>query len=695
MSYTNTQPKDENAKQDLDLKSKAHQKLHSTALKQFNAAEEWEKENRITADEDFRFLGGEQWPDVIKRQRRAQFRPCLTINRLPQFTAQVIGDARQNKPTIKLHPVDSQADPEKAEILEGIIRHIENISDADVAYMTALEHATGGGFGHWRVITDYCDDESFNQEIYIRRITNPFAVYWDHNSTMVDRSDAKWCFVTEWMTHDAFDAKYPEADGRARDWTTSNVRKLFGDWHDSKKGVRVAEYWCVKMESKTVSLMDTGEIVEGKQEGAKATRELYTRRVVRYVLSGNGILEGEQTWAGRYIPIISVYGPEEFVDGRIRYRSLIRYAKDPQRMFNYWQTAITEKIALAPKVPFVGTRKQFEGVERFWDNINVSNKQWIPYNHDPKAPGPPMRTDPAQLQPAELQQSAQSVDDLKATIGLYDASLGNRGNEASGRAILARQREGDVATFAWIDNLARGIEHTGRIIVDLIPHIYDTKRVMRIIGEDGSQKTVTINEPQYGAEGSMIDTTLNDVTVGKYDVVVTAGPSYATRRLEAAESMLKFIQAYPAAAGVSGDLIAKNMDWPGADDIAKRLKTLLPMPIQKAEASEEELKELEKMSGPTPEQQVEMMNAEMEKMKLQLEGMKAMPQVQKTEEEVESARLDNIQKALEIQMQTEGFIELLNQVVKGNLVQINQQPNAQQQPQLPGAPQPGPGNAGI
>ncbi len=644
-------------------------KAHSEALERFRQAEQHEHENRLLAEEDFDFLGGEQWPEEIRKAREQQNRPCLTFNRLPQFMAQVVGDARQNKPSIRLYPVDDDGDPEKAELLEGIIRHIESDSDADVAYLSGLENACGGGFGHWRVITEYCDENSFDQDLKIRRIPNPFSVYWDNNSVLFDKSDAEWCFVTEWITTEAFDRRYPKEKSEVRDWTGDHVRQLFGTWLDTDNRVRIAEYWCKKRVKKMISLMPDGQVVDGEQEGAIRTRETFEIKVVRYVLSGDRILEGPIEWPGKFIPIVTVFGPEEFFEGRCRYRSLVRYAKDPMRMYNYWQTSITEKIALAPKVPFIGTREQFKGVERFWDNINTSNKTWVPYNHDPKAPGPPQRTEPAHVQAAEINQAAQSIDDLKATIGIYDASLGNQGNETSGRAILARQREGDTSTYAWIDNLGRAIEHTGRILLDLIPRIYDSERVVRIVGEDDSQDLVTVNEleitdPMSG--GYQIN---NDLSVGKYDVVVKVGPSYATKRLEAADSMLQFIQAYPAAANIAGDLIAKNMDWPGADDIAKRLKMLLPPNIQMQEASPEEQQELQAMMQPTPEQQAEEMKAKMEAMKLELDGLKAKQEAAKTAEEVEKLQLENIQKALEIQMQTEGFQQLLNEVIKGNLVQ--------------------------
>lgn len=592
-----------------------NEKLHAEALSRFERASEFERENRELAEEDFRFVAGDgQWDDDIRTEREKQGRPCLTNNRLPVYISQVMGDARQNKPSIKIHPVDDNTDVETAEVLEGLIRHIESDSDADFAYLNALQHACEGGFGHWRVFTDYCDETSFDQDIKISRINNPFAVYWDNNATHPVKADAEWCFVTEWMTTEAFDRKYPKAKDEVRDWEADHTVTRYGTWLDGQHRVRVAEYWCKKRKPITISQLEDGSIVEGDHPFAVRSRQSETVEVVRYVLSGDNVIEGPEAWPGKYIPIVSVFGPEEFIENRCRYRSMIRYAKDPMRMYNYWQTAITEKIALAPKAPFIGTIEMFKGLEHIWNKANQINVPYLPYNPDPKTPTiKPERQSPAAINAAEIQQANQSIDDIKATIGIFDASLGAQGNETSGRAIMARQREGDTATFAWIDNLARGIEHTGRILVDLIPKIYDAQRTIRILGEDDSDKMVTLNQVQITNPIEGTFEILNDVTVGKYDVRVNVGPSYATKRLESADSMMQFIQAFPAAAPIAGDLIAKAMDWPGAEEIAERLKKTLPPEIAggEDELSPEEMQQREQAAQ--MQQQREMEAYEIEK----------------------------------------------------------------------------------
>ncbi len=586
--------------------SKKTDALIEQACERFSEAEEFERDNRELAFEDFEFAAGEQWPTEIQDQRQKEGRPCLTINRLPQFIAQVVGDARQNKPAIKVHPVDEGADPDTAETLEGLIRHIEYASQASTAYLSAFEHAVTGGMGAWRIYTKRDNYDPFVQDACIERIRSPFSVYWDPDARKYDKSDAKWCFVTEWISKKGFEAKYPKKT--PDDWEGEYVGKRM-TWTEGEK-VRIAEYWIKRPKTRNIALMQDGSRVEWEQldpslyHSVVQIAEVESHEVVRYLLCGHDVLEDEQIFPGEYIPIVPVYGPEEVVGDRIRYRSLIRYAKDPMRQYNYWQSALTEKIALAPKAPFIATVAQIKGLERFWNNANSENRAYLPYNPDPLAGGPPIRQQPAAINAAELQQAAQAIDDLKATTGIYDASLGNRGNETSGRAIVARQREGDTATFAWIDNLARSIEHTGRILVGIIPSLYDTTRVVRILGEDGSAKTATLNQPAMTEKGPGI---VNDLTTGKYDVTISVGPSYATRRLEAADSMMAFMQAVPQAGQVAADLIAKNMDWPGADAIAERLKRMLPPGV-----IDEEL---------TPQQQqMQMQQQQMQQQAMQLES---------------------------------------------------------------------------
>lgn len=571
------------------------------AKEAFKLAADAERDNRDAARDDIRFARlGEQWPAEIVRQRQLEGRPCLTINRLPAFIRQVVNDARQIKPAVKVHPVDSTADPETAEIFNGLIRHIEYASNADVAYDTAIESAVGMGFGYWRVGIDHADSDTFDLDIRIDRVADPFTIYGDPESTAADSSDWNSAFVVERMRKSAFRSAYRGA--RPLDWSTGGYDGLDHPWMDEER-VMVAEWWTREPATKTLVRLTNGTVVDQArltEPGLAADLELGAIRVdesfrpravkawkvTQRILTGAEVLE-KTDWKGRYIPIVPVYGDEVNLEGRRHFRSLIRDAKDAQRMFNYWRTTSTELVALAPRVPFIGPKGSFTTDAEKWATINTQSHAFVEYDDK----GTPPQRQPLGSGPAggALQEALNASDDMKAIIGLFDASLGAKSNETSGRAILARMREGDTSTFHFVDNLARAIRHTGRILLDLIPHVYSEARIVRVIGEDGSQAATAINQamPVIGPDGRpKVDdagnavTRMNDVRVGKYDLTVTTGPSFTTRREEAAVQMTEMIRAFPQIAPVIGDLVAKHLDWPGADEIAKRLKAMMPADAQ-------------------------------------------------------------------------------------------------------------------
>jgi len=560
----------------------------------FNRAVEAESKNRENWLDDTRFARlGEQWPEAVRRQREQEGRPCLTINRLPAFIRQVTNDARQNSPSIKCHPIGDGADKETAEVLNGLIRNIEYTSNADVAYDTALDHAVTGGFGYFRISTDYAEDDAFDQDIRIERIANPLTVFGDPDSTGADSADWNTSFITDLWKKTAFEKRWKGAEAADFDTDGHDGNHL---WLEDDQ-IRVAEYWTRDEVDATLLRLSDGmvlyepeylkikDILDVQGITVVGTRPTKTKRVTQRIITGAEVLETNK-WAGRYIPIVPVYGDEVMIEGERHFLSLVRFAKDPQQMFNYWRTASTELVALAPKTPFIGPHGAFNTDADKWNTANTVSHPYIEYD-GPIAPqrqpfvGPPG---------GALQEAMNASDDMKSIMGIFDASLGAQSNETSGRAILARQREGDVSTFNYIDNLSRAIKHAGRIIVDLIPKVYDTPRIIRVINEDGTNKSVPINQPfqqqpdpkeQKEAQEQMQGITkLYDLTTGKYDVTCEAGPSFTTKREESANQMIEFIRANPSAAPIIGDLLAKNLDWPGADEIADRMKAMLPPQIQ-------------------------------------------------------------------------------------------------------------------
>jgi Phage P22-like portal protein len=559
------------------------------AREAFELAADAEAENRREALDDLRFARlGEQWPAQIKRERDLDGRPCLTINRLPAFIRQVVNDARQNKPAIVVHPVDDAADPETAEVFNGLIRHIEQSSDAEVAYDTALDFAVTGGFGYFRINTRYATDDGFEQDLVVERVANPFSIYGDPDGTAADSSDWNSAFVVDTLPKSAFEARWKGAD--AVDWAADSYASLAAPWLEGER-VMVAEHWRREAVRRTIVGLSDGQVVElAVYEKQKAMfdalgvsvvgrpRDVPSHKVIQRILTGAEVLETVE-WAGKFIPIVPVYGDELHVDGRRRLRGLVRDAKDPQRMFNYWRTTSTELVALAPKTPFIGRKGAFETDSAKWATANTQTHAYIEYD----GPEPPMRQEFASSPIGAAQEALSASDDMKAIMGLFDASLGARSNETSGRAILMRQREGDVSTFHYIDNLNRAMRHAGRILLDLIPKVYSTPRVVRVLGPDGQAKAVPVNQPAGAAQGQADPAgqarkieKIYDLTVGKYDLTVRSGPSFTSRREEAANQMIELIRAYPAAAPVIGDLLAKNLDWPGADEVAERLQAMLP-----------------------------------------------------------------------------------------------------------------------
>lgn len=575
------------------------------AREAFQRASDVENDNRQTALEDIRFArAGEQWPADIVKQRQIEGRPCLTINKLPAFIRQVVNDARQNKPSIKVHPADSGADPETAEVINGLIRNIEYTSNADIAYDTATECAVTGGFGYIRVGLDYAFDDSFDMDIQIKRVSNPFSVYGDPNSTAADSSDWDTAFVVDRLSKSQFEAQYK---GKATvDWDSTAWTGLKGtDWLNDD-GVLVAEWW-QREEKDRIIVMTQDGMIFGKDElendpdlqtllqagvlqihGERTTK---THKVTQRIMSGADVLETND-WMGRYIPIIPVYGDEFDIEGKRYFRSMIHNAIDSQRAFNYWRTAATELVALAPKVPYIGPKGAFDTDIDRWNTANTKSHPFLEYDGQVPPQRQPLDTGAAA---GSLQEALNASDDMKAIIGIYDASLGARSNETSGRAIMARQREGDVSTFHFIDNMSRAIRHTGRILIDLIPKVYTGPRIVRIIGEDGSQAPKQINKeaPATDKKGNPVTDeqgnpvmAMHDLTSGKYDLTVSTGPSFTTRREEAAMQMTEMIRAFPQAATIVGPELAKNLDWPGADEIAEKMEAMtsgqIPPELQKA-----------------------------------------------------------------------------------------------------------------
>ena len=582
--------------------------------------------------DDLRFMAGSpdnqwQWPaDVLATRGSVQgqtinARPCLTINKLPQHVRQVTNEQRQNRPSGKVIPADDNADVQVAEIFNGVVRHIEYMSDADVAYDTACDNQVTYGEGYIRLLTEYCNDETFDQDIRIARVRNSFSVYMDPTIQDPCGADAEWCFVTEDILKEEYERMFPDATPISTLYSQGVGDQGISSWLQEDT-IRIAEYFYNVYEKATLHLYpDNQTAYRGTPQDKQLTamfgkpirsREVDRKKVMWMKTNGFDVLQ-EREWAGKWIPVVRVIGNEWEVDGQMYISGLVRNAKDAQRMYNYWTSQEAEMLALAPKAPFIGYGGQFEGYEMQWKTANTTNWPYLEVNPDVTdgagAVLPlPQRAPPPLPQTGLIQAKMGAADDIKGTTGQYDASLGMAGNERSGKAILAREKQGDVGTYHYVDNLARAIRHITRQIVDMIPKIYDTQRIARIIGVDGEVDMVKFNPSQAepvkeirDQMGALIEKVYNP-SVGTYDVMVTTGPGYMTKRQEALDAMSQILQSNPQLWTVAGDLFIKNMDWPGAQEMAARFKKILdPKVLSEGDQSPEMMAAQQQLEAMTQE----------------------------------------------------------------------------------------------
>lgn len=555
------------------------------AQKFLKTANDSDTQNRQEALNDLRFSTGDQWPVEVQNSRNLEARPCLTINKLEGFIRQVCNQQRQSRPRMKAHSMNSAANAKIADIITGIFRHIEVNSDAEAAYDTAFEFAVRMGWGYFRVVTDYVREDSFDQEIYIQPIDNPFTVYFDPNSVLPDGSDANSCLITRVMSKKEFRSMYPNADDGGN-FNQRGTGDSDPDWV-MKEDIRIAEWWYTeRIKTKLLMLSDGTEVYKDEAPSAEVLeiagitvvdeRDTLRKRVKWCKLTGLEILE-EATWVGKYIPIVPVYGQQIVVDDKRLKYGLVRPAKDAQRMYNYWRTSMTESVALAPKAKWLLAEGQDEGHENEWAQANIKATPVLRYKQkdiEGQPAPPPTRMQP-EPPPVGVMAAAESINsDLQTVVGIYDPGQFAQGNQ-SGKAIRGQQMQIDLTNFHYYDNLTRSLKHTGRIILDLIPKIYDKERVMRIIGYDNTPEMVTINQRVVDEMG--VEKILNNVTVGEYDVFMDTGPGYQSKRQEAVEAMMPLIAANQELFNAAGDLIFRNMDFPGADIIADRLAATNPL----------------------------------------------------------------------------------------------------------------------
>ncbi len=627
-------------------------------MRDFDLAYSAETRNREEMVDDLKFAALDQWPDEVKQQRAD--RPMLTLDHVGQAVRKVMGGLRQNMPSIKVDPVDDGADPETADVLEDLTRQIEQSSNARNCYLNAASFQVKCGYGVWRVTTKENSDDVFQQDICIKAVANPFTCYFDPDAVMPQKQDGRFAIVSNVMSRKAYEAEHGKAE--VSSIPNQGTGESFERWY-SHDSIRIGEYFVKRKKKQKITQLSDGSVVPSEeiteddialyqQQGITPVRERTVDRetVEWFKLSAFDIIDHRE-WPGTLFPIIPVYGESENIEGETFVRGIVRAAKDPQRMYNYWNSAAAEMVALQPKAPFVVTAEQIKNHKHFWEKANTANLPYLPYEPDGSAP-PPQRQPPPAIQSGLLQQASISAQDIQQATGVFEASTGALPDQRSGRAVIALQQEADLGTSLFMDNLAGAIEHTGRIILELIPKYYDTQRVVRLRGEDDAVRFAEINKPMLTADGMRI---LNDLSRGRYDVRVGVGPGYKTRRAEAASSMVELARVFPQILSVAGDLVAKNLDWPGADDLAERLKKLLPPGIAPEEDEDPEV------------QQQRAQQAQMAQQALQLEQLE------------QQAKTDNLKADTLVKLTTAQQNEIENGVSLAQTAMEQQNPVIAQQ----------------
>jgi len=642
-------------------------KIIENAQADFNQAKDYFEQDYARGKEDVAFALGHQWDDSVRQVRGN--RPEITENRLLPFVQQVVNSIRQQRLSIRPRPVDSDGDLEVADILKGIIRNIEAQSDAETIYDTAAQNAIMSGFGWVRINTKYCDDDSFDQDIILEGIYNPFSVYLDPESQRMDGADARFCVVIDYVPKDKFKELYPKA--QTKGFTEADQKHGWGN-NEDRGTIAVADYYYKEFKQVTIVKTYQGVFDKGDQpEDAVIVSERKVERcTVKFAkVTALDVLQ-ETELLTKYIPVVPVYGFRAWNEERFKSYSLIHQAKDPQRMYNYWITASTETFALQPKAPWLVAEGTIRGYEESWKKANTSNPAFLPYKIVPIGDGSsyapaPKREAPPALSPSLMNQAMVAAEGIKASLGMYAAQAGEQTSDVSGKAIIARQAAGENATFHFVDNLKISMRHIGRILVEMIPQIYNAPQIVRVLGEDDTERLIPINQPvvqrgnnyeamPFGAESLFPNVSQVDLSNGKYDVVVEVGNSYATKRQEAANALLESVRIKPELFDVVGDYIFKNMDIPHAEDIAKRIRSTmnpellgddleaqrlqmlqgqLTQVMQRLEETEAAL--LAKRENEQFKNNLELQKVELDKQKIQINAMETMAKIRKLDAETQ------------------------------------------------------------
>lgn len=661
--------------------SEADQKLLDGAKKRFERCQRWESTARNNFLNDIKFANadsynGYQWPNNIRNDRTNESRPTLTINKTRQHNLQIVNDAKQNKTSVTIHPTGDGATYEAAQALEDLVRHVEYQSNAQAAYGQAVTFQVTAGKGFLRVVTDYCGDDSFDQEIFIRPINDPLTVYLDPDAKQADKSDGRFAFIFDDVPRDLFGEIYPQYKNAVPPLTFGTT----DDWLDQDH-VRVCEYfYVVEDKDSLVSFQNADGQVQIKklsQVSKKLMKSVIDdpqtkfRSIVQTVVKwclivGQKVVE-KNTFPSRFIPIVPVIGEETVIDGIYDCKGHTRALLDAQRMYNYWASGAVEYGALQSKSPYIAPELAIEGHEDYWNNANKQNFSVLPYNHmgddGQEIPAPQRAAPPAQA-PLFLTGMQVSQNDMMLVSGQYQSEMGAPSNERSGAAIDQRQRQGDTATYHFIDNLAIALRHVGAILIDMFPRVYDTRRVLQVRSEDGKSMPLTLDpqqevayRQQLNVDGEIAERALNP-QVGKYEVQSDVGPSWGTKREQGFRALTQILTEAPALVNVLGDILFKSADFPLADKAAERLERLVPPAAKGTGPSMQEqqlMAHIQQLTGLLQKQTTELQDA-----KIKLLGKDQLRDIDAYE--AETKRMAALAKAMPID--PDGLAAVVHQLVQ-------------------------------
>jgi hypothetical protein len=574
--------------------------IFAEAVERLRIAQQAEGDNRAKAAIDLEFEDGQQWPDDLYNLRKIQRRPTLTINHTRTMVRRVVNNMRQQRPRIKVHPVGDGADVDLAKKIGGLIRHIEQRSDGATAYDTGGESAVKIGWGYWRILSEYIDDDSFEQELKLAAIRNTFTVYIDPAALLPAGEDMEWCIISEQMKRSEYERKYPKEP--ESEWREGAAGDQYADW-ETVEQIRLAEYFRVARVKDTLLKLSDGRTMYQSEferdtfkmagvsvatdlKGKEIRRPTERRQIEWYRINGTTVVQKVEL-PGHWIPVIRCEGNVLDLNGQVRRRGMVRDMMDTGRMYNYWRTKETETIALASLAPWTGTPQHFDGHPE-WNDANQKAYSHLTYNpayleqpDGTKTPLPaPVRVEPVAIPAGFVNAAESALKDLMALAGMpHEPGQDKPGEVVSGKALRERAALSDIGHFQYYDNQTRAIAHTGRVLLDLIPHYYSEERMQRIIGDDGTPSVVPINQRDPATQKIK-----NDLSVGRYDVVMDTGPGYETKRMENADALLDLLKTPLAEpiTKVASDIVVRNMDFAGASEVADRLMPMTPQGMDKA-----------------------------------------------------------------------------------------------------------------